>query len=144
MNPYNKHKMTDAELITNYRIFRGRRVVENAFGILASRWQALLTTLQQYPEVATVVVETAFCLYNLMRMRYPGLQNAQLDHEDANHKFVPGEWRRHAPMHELFWVREPNQVFTEAKRQWKYLRLHFNSPAGAVPWQNDMLHNRPQ
>lgn len=76
MKPYMRCDMTDAELITNYRILRGRMVAENAFGILASRWQALLTTLQQNPEVATVVVEVALCLHNLMRMRYPGLQNA--------------------------------------------------------------------
>ena len=79
-----------------------------------------------------------------MRMRYPGLQNAELDHEDANHKIVPGEWRRHAPMHELLCARGSNQATTEAKGQQEYLRLYFNSPAGAVPWQHDMIHNRPQ
>ena len=142
MKPYNRRGMTDAELITNYRISRGRRVVENAFGILASRWQALLTTLQQIPEVATGVVEAAVCLHNLMRIRYPGLQNAELDREDADHNMVSGEWRRHAPMHELHRVRGPNQATTEAKRQREYLRLYMNSPAGAVPWQQDMIHIR--
>ena len=145
MKPYSRRGMTDAELITNYRISRGRRVVENAFGILASRWQALLTTLQQIPEVATVVVEAAVCLHNLMRIRYSGLQNAEVDREDADHNMVPVEWRRHAPMHELHRVRGPNQATTEVKRQREYLRLYMNSPAGAVPsWQQDMIHIRQQ
>lgn len=144
MKPYSKRGMTDEERITNYRISRGRRVVENAFGILASRWQALLTTLQQNPKVATVEVEAAICLHNLMRMRYPGLQNAELDEDDASHNMVPGEWRRHAPMHQLQRVRGPNQATTEAKRQREYLRLYFNSPAGAVPWQQGMIHGGRQ
>ena len=144
MKPYSKRGMTDAELITNYRISRGRRVVENAFGILASRWQVLHTTLQQHPKVATSVVEAAVCLHNLMRMRYPRLQNAELDIEDAAHNIVPGDWRRRAPMHELYRVRGANQASTEAKRQREYLRLYFNSPAGAVPWQQDMIRVRRQ
>ncbi|XP_070185252.1 putative nuclease HARBI1 [Littorina saxatilis] len=144
MKPYSKRGMTDAELITNYRISRGRRVVENAFGILASRWQVLHTTLQQHPKVATSVVEAAVCLHNLMRMRYPRLQNAELDIEDAAHNIVPGDWRRRAPMHGLYRVRGANQASTEAKRQREYLRLYFNSPAGAVPWQQDMIRVRRQ
>ena len=49
MKSYSHRGLTDEELIANYRMSRGRRVVENAFGIMAHRWQILLTTMQQCP-----------------------------------------------------------------------------------------------
>ena len=73
--------LTKEQLINNYRISRGRHVVWNAFGILAQRWQLLLTTLMQEPEVVRAITVACVCLHNLMRIRYPALQNAQTDME---------------------------------------------------------------
>ncbi|KAK3101288.1 hypothetical protein FSP39_002411 [Pinctada imbricata] len=93
MKPYSKRQLTDEERIFNYRISRGRRVVENAFGILASRWQVLLSTMQQHPETVRLIVETCVCLHNIMRMRYPTLQTFAMDTENEDHEMVPGQWR---------------------------------------------------
>lgn len=99
MKPYSIRGMTKEQAITNYRISRGRRVVENAFGILAQRWQILLSTMMQGPDTVGVVTETCVCLHNLMRTRYPTLQNALLDMEDDQHNIAPGLWRANANKH---------------------------------------------
>uniref|UniRef100_UPI00358EEE5F putative nuclease HARBI1 n=1 Tax=Myxine glutinosa TaxID=7769 RepID=UPI00358EEE5F len=141
MKPYARRGLSPEQLVYNYRISRGRRVVENAFGILANRWQCLLKTLQQYPEVVRDLVETAICLHNMLRIRLPSIQHAEVDQEDYRHNIIPGEWRDQANMLEVEQAVRGNRDSVEAKRQREVLRLYFNSPAGAVPWQERMVRH---
>ncbi|XP_046554431.1 uncharacterized protein LOC124263770 [Haliotis rubra] len=108
MKPYSIRALTKEQRILNYCIARGRRVVENAFGILAQRFQVLLSTMQLMPNSVLDVIEACICLHNTMQDRYPKLQNAALDTEDENHDLIPGEWRQPANKHDVAQVVGPN------------------------------------
>ena len=67
VKPYSRRQLTREERIANYIISRGRRVVENAFGILVSRFRVLLGTMEQRPKVVRDVVLTCLLLHNMLR-----------------------------------------------------------------------------
>jgi hypothetical protein len=75
--------------------------VENGFGILANRFRCLLTTLATIPDTTVRITEACLCLHNLMRMRYPALQNQDLDGEYDLHNIQPGAWRDAAVVREV-------------------------------------------
>ena len=131
--------MTDAERIFNYRLSRGRRVVENAFGILGNIFQCLLSPFRQVPKSAQTITLSCVCLHNLMRLRYPSLQNAVLDQEDGQHGVVAGAWRNGLDIQLVDDNVRGNRATNAAKLQREYLKEYINSPAGAVPWQNNMI-----
>ena len=140
MKPFSKRNLSDDERIFNYRLSRARRIVENAFGILAHRFQCLLTTLKQRPKTVTSIVLACICLHNLMRIRYPKQQNTEVDQEDQHHNIIPGAWRLDKPLLQLQQqcVRG-NRITRLSKMQRLYLCAYYNSDAGSVPWQMDML-----
>ncbi len=94
MKPYGRLGLEVLERIYNYYMSRCRRVSENAFGILANRYACLLSVIKFQPKIVTNIVLAAYCCHNLMRMRYPVIQNAIMDHQDNQNNVIPGEWRR--------------------------------------------------
>ncbi|WAR23545.1 hypothetical protein MAR_037238 [Mya arenaria] len=96
LKPYPHRHLAGDERLFNYRCSRARRVVENAFGILANRFRCLLTTLEMRPSTVTKTVMACMTLHNLMRTRYPNIQNADLDREDEQGQFIAGAWRDQA------------------------------------------------
>ena len=138
MKPYAQRGLDHPQTVFNYRLSRARRVVENAFGILANRFRCMLTTMQQQPETVRTIVMAALCLHNLMRRRYPTLQNSLMDKENRKHKVTDGQWRREE---QLVPVCEPagnNTGIRVAKKQRDHLKEYY-SEVGAVPWQDFMV-----
>jgi hypothetical protein len=130
MKPYPYRDLTVAQRIYNYRLSRARRCVENAFGILASRFRVMLSPMCIKPEKVDKVVIAACVLHNMLRT------------------VKPKTYVRQQPVHNLSDGRrnQSNQIpsaFVSSRRtatnMGKYLRdtlcKYFNSPQGAVAWQ---------
>ncbi|XP_071056018.1 putative nuclease HARBI1 [Onthophagus taurus] len=66
MKPYSRRALTLEEDICNYRISRARWIVENVFGILASRFRVLLTTINLSPEKSATIVLACCYLHNYL------------------------------------------------------------------------------
>ena len=139
MKPFSKRRMTHEEKVFNYRISRGRCIVENAFGILGNRFQCLLHTLRQEPRTVENILLACMVLHNIMRLCYPGLQNAVLDQEDNDHNIIPGAWRDGLNMQDVHNIVGGNRATRAAKRQREYLKHYFSAPVGAVAWQDNMV-----
>ena len=135
IKPFAARYLTREERIYNYRCSRARRVVENAFGILVSRFRCLLTTLATTPFNAKKIVKACLCLHNLMRQRFPNLQNADLDGEDDNGQVIPGAWRDAGFLEEMEVAGRAPRQSRAGKEQRIYLKHYYNSEAGSVPWQ---------
>ena len=138
MKPYATRFMSKDQRIANYRISRARRVVENAFGILAQRNQLPQTTILQKPDNVRVIINAMVCLHNLLRIKFPTMNLTMVDRDDDN---VPGAGsvERGAEVLDGLQPRPGNFNHKDAKAQRDYLKDYFNSPAGSVEWQDRMV-----
>ena len=108
------------------RLSRARRIVENAFGILAHRWRCSLTTMQQDYEIVKIIVSACLCLHNL---RYPGLQNYDADREENDHNITPGSWKDAAVLQDMIHVQGSNQATRDANGH-----SVWNATTGTLCW----------
>lgn len=133
MKKYPKRNITHAERIFNYRCSRARLVVENSFGILANRWRCLTTMMLHPPETVTNIVMACLTLHNVIRKRMP-LVPGEVDDVNDEGNLIRGLWR-HGRQLTDGQRRQGNQNMRQAKIMRDYLKDYYNSPAGAVAWQ---------
>ena len=77
MRPYPSGNLTREKIIFNYRLSRARRTVENAFGILASRFRCFHRPLMLTTKHVAAVVKAAVVIHNFLR-REVGLSTRKL------------------------------------------------------------------
>ncbi|XP_059907778.1 uncharacterized protein LOC132457543 [Gadus macrocephalus] len=97
MRPYPGTNLQDRKRIYNYRQARARRVVENAFGILAARFRIFGRPIDCQPEKAVKIVKACVALHNFLasteRARY--MPASFVDTTADTGEVQPGEWRQH-------------------------------------------------
>ncbi|GBN38066.1 hypothetical protein AVEN_208401-1 [Araneus ventricosus] len=72
MKPYAQKLLNTEKRIFNYRLSRARRIVENAFGILANRFHIFHTSINIALPKIEIVVLTCCVLHNYLRKNSPG------------------------------------------------------------------------
>ncbi|XP_024873223.1 uncharacterized protein LOC112455499 [Temnothorax curvispinosus] len=129
LKPYPFRNMTHSERIFNYRLSMGRRVVENAFGILANRFRVLQTVI--YLPVETVQSVTLACcaLHNFIgKAAFNGITNVK----DIN--FDSSIYNNQLQSLHVTNVR-PNRNSLHVRSTFKQ---YFNT-VGSVSWQENMV-----
>lgn len=137
MKPYPYRNLEKEKHIFNYRLSRARRVVENAFGILAHRWRVFLTTMKLSPDKVTDIIFAACCLHNLMVEKNKASYTSAADLENTDHTLVRGTWRNDQVLTNI----QPTTLHNatkDAKTQRILLTDYFNN-YGSVPWQSSMV-----
>jgi hypothetical protein len=132
MKPHSRRGLSKEEKIFNYRLSRARRIVENAFGILSSRFGCFYTTMRQTPLHVTSTIIACCCLHNLLRINSPNLARNPVIDDDPDqildHNLIDGRPRARG-----------NNGKKSSKDIREYLTKYFNSPNGAVEWQDRMI-----
>lgn len=138
MKPFSKRHMTLVERIFNYRLSRARRVVENAFGIMAARFRIYGRDIEVNLDTVDLIVQCTCTLHNWLRTTSPAtyLERGSVDYEDTDTGvFYPGQWRSTGTqLPSLNGTRNTNSRKKSATATREKLAEYF-SGSGRVPWQ---------
>jgi hypothetical protein len=141
LKPFSGSNLTFGQKIYNYRTSRARRIVENAFGILASRFRIFEKPIACQLSTVDRIVRTCCVLHNWLRSTAVNvyLPRGSVDEEDIDQDLIiPGTWRT-----ETAGLRSVTHIGGNHSSQYarnvreKYVQYFINE--GAVPWQERMI-----
>lgn len=115
LKPYPFRDQPAPNRIFNYRLSRARRVIENAFGIIANRFRILRKPIALHPDKVSNIVLSICALHNFListkiwQSQY--FYHGSIDFEDPNsHTITPGDWREESePANTFFALHRGNR-----------------------------------
>lgn len=136
------HEKGSRERIYNYRLCRGRRVVENAFGISSAVFRVLRKPMLLQPDKASLVVLAIVHLHNFLR-RSSQARNSELYSPpgsldcEVNGNITSGSWRNEENMTSFLSLAHiPRKSALPAKEIRQELANYFMNE-GRLTWQDN-------
>ena len=136
MKPYPQQNLTADKRVDNYRHSRAKRISENLFGILASRWRIFFTTINLEPKHVENIVLSALALHNML-IKNPAYRPGNLaDTLLEDDEVLEGEWRDTVDTDSFYPLQIPRSVHNPsiaAKKKDNFRDYFMNE--GVVEWQ---------
>lgn len=123
MKPFALNNLTRSQQIFNYRLSRARRVVENAFGLITSRFRVLNTVIALSPEKVITFVRAICTLHNFLL------------------SFGTERYLRNVPNNPMELRPEMEDLQAHSQEESRQIRIEFEeyfNGEGAVPWQEQI------
>ena len=88
--------LDEEKKIFNYRLSRARRTIENAFGILSTRWRIFRSPIRADVKTAELIVQAAVCLHNFLQLTSSAAYTPLgfIDSENDDGSINEGDWRK--------------------------------------------------
>lgn len=140
MKPFAGRNLTRTQRIYNYRLSRARRVVENAFGIMAARFRIFRAPIATTVENVQKIVLATCVLHNFLRSNRGYITPGSIDVEDIQNRCIrPGDWRN---LNNNFvdLQRNGGTNSSEIAKDIRQRFVGYFNGNGAVPWQDDMCN----
>lgn len=141
MRPYPSKNLNKEQRIFNYRLSRARRVVENAFGILTSRWRIYQKPINTSLETVDVIIKVTICLHNLLMNESFYCVASYADRTSINGEILEGDWRRknfncfNDANNRSF----ASNNYTRRANEIRNIFTDYFMNEGQVPWQDEVI-----
>lgn len=144
LKPYSKKSLTLEERVFNYRLSRARRLSENVFGILVSRFRVYEKAIPLKIETTEILVKATCAIHNWLRQtsssKIPYISDGLIDAEIWEEgRILPGTWRqtKHDGLSDITLVTSNNHKKTAAAVRDEYAKQFCSTEV--VPWQWKMI-----
>ena len=140
--PYNTLPLSKEEKIFHYRLSRARLVIENAFGILVSRFRVIDKKIASNLSTTDKIVKACCVIHNWLLETDSKVYLMPLSVEEGNidtGEIIPGRWRLEVT--EMRNIQQPtaSRSCRLAREYRDYIKRYVNNE-GAVPWQESRIH----
>lgn len=142
LKPFSKVTLSKEQKVFNYRLSRARRIVENAFGILVSRFRIFEKPIPCLPETVDKIIKAFCALHNYLRITSSNnyTPRGSLDEEDIDSGQIRlGSWRNESniTLSPLETVGGNHSSRLAREKRDRICQYFMNE--GAVPWQERMI-----